>query len=173
MNGVYTLPANEDGEITFSRVFAFLEPYKYGRDRDYILVEEFWTAWEHDGITYRIRVPKGFVTDVASVPRWAWSFSGITPDGLHRNAAVIHDVGYMWQGKFPPGWFQKLEDMKWVNVEATWSREEIDKLFLRIMKACGVPPKTRALMFWAVRVGAWFAWLGVDRSRERWRNAFK
>lgn len=160
----------DDGPVTFSRKWAWLEPYD-GK-RNYILVEEFWCSWVANGVTYRIRVPKGFITDIASIPRFVWSIFGMLPDGLYRNAALIHDAGYMWQGHFPEGWFQRLENGQWVNVDAEWAKSEIDRLFLRIMKACGVDSKTRYEMYYAVKLAGLPAWWRTDKTREQWRYCF-
>lgn len=36
-------------------------------------------------------VPKGFITDGASIPRWAWPLVGPPLAGPHFKAAVVHD----------------------------------------------------------------------------------
>lgn len=160
----------EDGPVTFSRKWAWLEPYD---DRgNYILVEDFWVSWTVGPRTFRIRVPAGLITDIASIPRWVWSLFRMLPDGLYRNAALIHDAGYMWQGVFPEGWFQELVNGQWVDVVAKWAKNEIDRLFLRIMKACDVPHWKRNTMYYAVKVGGLPAWWRTDQTRERWRYAF-
>jgi hypothetical protein len=41
-----------------------------------------------------VRVPVGFVTDFASIPRPFWSM--LKPDGLYSYAAIVHDYLY-WQ----------------------------------------------------------------------------
>lgn len=169
----------EDGPMLFSRKYALLEPYN--DLHEYILLEEFWVWWQDAGKTYRIRVPKGFITDIASIPRWVWSFSGLTPDGLYRNAALIHDWLYMWQGKLPGSSFQQQEtDGTWLDVglalfhppDAEWSRDEIDRLFLRIMKACGVDKNTRTKIYWSVRLFGWWAFNRNDPSKQRYLHAF-
>jgi hypothetical protein len=45
----------------------------------------------------RISVPKGFVTDFASIPQGLWSL-GLSPHGQYSRAAVIHDYLYWSQG---------------------------------------------------------------------------
>lgn len=42
---------------------------------------------------YKITIPKGFVTDLASVPRSLWSF-GLAPHDSYMSAAIIHDYLY-------------------------------------------------------------------------------
>lgn len=172
MSNVYKLPRNEDGKIWFSRKYAALEPGP--KDGLFTLLEEFWVSWEHDGIVYRLRAPKGMVTDIASVPRVVWSLSGITPDGFHRNAAVIHDPTYGWQGKFPPNWFQyKDEYGQWQNCHKYWTRDAADRMFLRILKASGVSKFRRYKMYWALKVAGWWAWRGKDTAfQQQYRDAF-
>jgi hypothetical protein len=53
----------------------------------------YWPSNEHVPII----VPRGFVTDLASIPRPLWSW--LPPDGPWAKAAVIHDFLYYTQGK--------------------------------------------------------------------------
>lgn len=73
------------------------------------------------------KVPKGFETDLASVPRAAWSI--IPPMGRYTNAAILHDSLY---------------------AERVVSKKEADKVFLEAMRVCGVPAYKRYPMYWAV-----------------------
>ena len=52
----------------------------------------YWPSNGHDPIV----VPRGFVTDLASIPRPFWSW--LPPDGPWAKAAVIHDFLYYTQG---------------------------------------------------------------------------
>ena len=45
----------------------------------------------------KIVVPKGFVTDFASIPQALWSL-GLSPHGQYSRAAVVHDYLYWSQG---------------------------------------------------------------------------
>lgn len=176
MSKAYKLPRNDDGRVWYTRKFAALEPYN-GPDAkrgQYILTEEFAASWRHDGELYRLRVPKGLITDIASIPRWTWSVGGLTPDGLYRNAALLHDILYMWQGSFPPHWFQVQDQYgNWVTCHKTWSRDQADRFFLRLMKASGVDKATRNKMYWAVKLFGWWAWRGKDTyAQEKYRYSF-
>lgn len=86
-----------------------------------------------DGVT-RI-IPKGFVTDLASVPRIFWSI--FPPYGLYLRAAVVHDYLYANQ----------IGDRKWA-----------DDVFYALMEAYEVEGWRRNLMYAAVRVGGFAAW---------------
>ncbi len=52
-----------------------------------------------------VSVPKGFVTDMASIPRLFWS--AVRPDGKYAYAAIIHDYLY-WQQDRPRGEADKI-----------------------------------------------------------------
>jgi hypothetical protein len=82
-----------------------------------------------DGKT--IIVPKGFITDFASVPRLFWRL--FPPFGKYTPAAVLHD--YLCR---KPG----------------FSRAEADKIFLHHMESLGVPFYKRYPMYLGVRTGA-------------------
>lgn len=88
-----------------------------------------------------IRVPRFFVTDLASIPkalRWL-----ISQNEQHRRAAVLHDYLYYRQGH--------------VGLELL-SRKECDQLFLEAMHKEGVPYWKRQTMYFGVRIGGWLAW---------------
>ena len=82
-----------------------------------------------------ITIPKGFWTDLASIPRVAQL--AIEVNGPHRPAAILHDYLYSVKDR---------------------SRSEADSLFLEAMELSGVGWFTRWAMYSAVRVGGWVAW---------------
>ena len=96
----------------------------------------------NDGRTYRLTapfvvsyadrkflVPRGFETDLASVPRILWSI--FPPHGQYSKAAVLHDYLYR---------VSKL------------SRAHCDRIFLDCMEALGVPLVQRRAMYLGVRM---------------------
>lgn len=83
----------------------------------------------------KIKVPKGFITDFASVPRTLYIF--ILPYGKHSSASLIHDWLYSKDCTLKMG------------------RKEADKIFLEIMKEEGVNIFKRNLMYCAVRLFGW------------------
>lgn len=82
-----------------------------------------------------IKVPYGFVTDFASVPRWPLAFWA-AGDTAHQ-AATIHDLLYQTH----------LKD-----------RETCDKILLEAMEVTGIPIWRRKLMYYAVRTFGMFAY---------------
>jgi hypothetical protein len=84
-----------------------------------------------------IIVPKGFVTDFASIPRLFWSL--LPPIGRYGYAALFHDYVY---------WDQKLK------------RAEADDVFNQTMIELMVPRWKRLVLYVAVRVFGFIAWRG-------------
>jgi hypothetical protein len=70
-----------------------------GRFRDpwYYLIEPIYWIPNIDQRTHfqAVEVPKGFVTDLASIPRPFWSV--LRPDGEYAYAAIVHDYLYWTQ----------------------------------------------------------------------------
>lgn len=89
----------------------------------------------------RIVVPKGFITDFASVP---WPASMLIPmSGQYNQAAVLHDYLYSIQ---------------------TLPRKRCDDIFLEAMTVLGVNVFKRQIMYRAVRIGGWMPW--NDHARK-------
>jgi len=97
-------------------------------DNKWILKEEY--KYEINGFV--IIVPKGFITDLASVPRILWVF--FPPFGKYTRAAIIHDYLY-----------SELND---TFINRYWA----DKIFIFIMKEHGVSTYRRVSMYRAVRM---------------------
>ena len=110
------------------------QPLKVRFNHDYsegYLLEDFICKW--DGFT--IVVQKDFITDFASVPRWAWSFT--PPFGQYTPAAVVHD---------------------WLYAAKPFTRSTCDKIFLNLMERLDVGWWKRQIMYYAVRVGGASCW---------------
>lgn len=95
-----------------------------------------WVPDASDGAgVVRVDVPKGFVTDLASVPSYLWSvFNRI---GRYGNAAIYHD---------------------WLYWQQTVTRDVADRVFDRAMNDMGVDAVNRNLIWAGVRVFGGSAW---------------
>lgn len=100
----------------------------------------------HDGWDYH--VPRGFKTDLASIPQFFWRLFPKT--GEYDRAAVLHDWLYTNQGN----------DRGIPNRILT--KPEVDLLFLEAMESLHVPYLRRNVMYWAVRLFGQGAWDSVD-----------
>lgn len=98
-----------------------------------------------------IRVPVGFRTDFASIPRWAWWLIG-HPAGEYAQAAVLHDWLYSENAD------EQTPDYK------PRTRKECDDIFLEAMAVLDVAWWKRSLMHRAVRWQGWRAW-GDERKK--------
>ena len=87
------------------------------------------------GQTATIRVPRGFVTDLASTPRIFWS--AYPPFGKYLAASVLHDYLY---------WTQLCK------------RDEADKILYQTMKDAGVDEATQSRFYVALKTGGQAAW---------------
>jgi len=76
-----------------------------------------------------IAVPRGFITDLATVPKIFWFF--LPPTGEYGKAAVLHDYLY---------------------ANAIESKLYADNIFLEAMKVLGVGKIKRTIMYYAVRL---------------------
>ncbi len=101
--------------------------------RDWLVLEDFYYDTDIPIKGYRVDVPKGFVTDFASIPRVLWSVVGAPAEGKYRKAAVIHDYLYRTPGKA--------------------TRAQADAVLNEAMIVCGVGRWTRWTIYAGVRVG--------------------
>lgn len=107
-------------EMVAGRLFELTEPFEYHVG-----------AFPSERV---ITVPKGFLTDLASIPRFLWSV--FPPDGEYAKAAVVHDYLY----RYP-----------------STSRQFADAVFDEAMGVLGVKPWKRWLITHAVRLfGGWY-----------------
>ncbi|MDP2729295.1 MAG: DUF1353 domain-containing protein [Dehalococcoidales bacterium] len=104
--------------------------------RRWRLVFPFGYDVGYEGSGDRITVPLGFVTDFASTPFPIWGI--IPPWGKYGKAAVVHDYLYMVKAR---------------------TRKQSDDIFREGMVVLKVDPVRVFLMYWAVRLFGWLAWL--------------
>lgn len=86
-----------------------------------------------------VYVPRGFLTDGATVPRLLWWL--VPPQGRHGMAALVHDYLCEHQTLYSKGELIKIE------------RKQADKIFNEAMKVSQVNTVIRWVMYGAVR--AW------------------
>ena len=89
-----------------------------------------------------VRVPAGYVTDFATVPRILWGL--VSPWGEYGRASVVHD--YLCSDK-------KVTNTKTQEIRIC-TRKEADKIFLEAMKDLNVNVVVCYAMYFSVRVFA-------------------
>jgi hypothetical protein len=89
----------------------------------------------HDNVLGSMMIPKGFVTDLGSIPKIFQNI--ISPEGRPLRAYLGHDYLYAMQ---------------------EFTRAESDACLLRMMKSLNVGLIERWIIYIAVRFGGWIAW---------------
>lgn len=98
-------------------------------------------------------VPKGFITDFASIPRVFWNI--YPPTGIYMPAALLHDFYYACELKSPLPYAKDMDPRYWC-----------DCLFYDVMKDCGCNWFTRYTMYRAVRDWGWITWNSKGHSEK-------
>jgi len=98
---------------------------KNKRHRQYVIKGEYVYKTFYGNFT----IPNGFVTDLASTPRFIWAL--FPPDGEYLEAAVLHDYLY------------KTHKV---------SKKYADNIFFNEMKRLGVGYFTRQIVYNAVKL---------------------
>lgn len=116
--------------------------------------DKLWEIYEEcrykpDCDTHTLIVPKGYKTDLASVPRIFWAI--ISSFELSLAAPVFHDLIYQCAGELLEGTVEPFPRQK-------FERSEADNLFLELMTKANVPRWKREVAYYAVYYGAWWAW---------------
>lgn len=99
-----------------------------GHRRQFSVIGGFSFDVGYKGSGWQIRIPDGFVTDLASDPTGILDLTGAS---LHAiKSFIVHD---------------------WLRENTLFSKISSDAIFLMAMEAEGVPPLWRELIFAAVR----------------------
>lgn len=107
--------------------------------------------------TGAITVPPGFPTDLASIPRWAWTL--LPPDGPWVKAAVIHDYLYSTGGTGEI-WGRPSS----IADSVTYDRMQCDRIMLEAMADRGVDAFRRTVIYLALRAFGWIGWRVQQRK---------
>lgn len=124
----------------------------------YVVLKDFTYKWNAENFDRKLVIPKGFVFDLASVPRIFWTPTGIAPDRLRWTAPLCHDFPYRYGGKLPAGSYFKRVNGKWVEDTTEWTRKNADRLFCRIMREDGIPRRKRRVAYRTVDIFGRFFW---------------
>jgi hypothetical protein len=144
----YTLLKEIDDDLTkfpyslsYTDVSISANKFKVVLDSHFVYIDD------SVGVIY---VPKGFDSDLASIPPFAQSF--ISKVGKYDAAAVVHD---------------------WLYSSQLFDKLICDKVFLRAMKDAGVSYFKRTLMYFTVKMFADVPYRECYANREYYRNMVK
>jgi len=105
-------------------------------DDEFYLLKDFTYKSDEYGI---ITCPKTYITDGASIPKWAQPFVGSPWSGKYPRAAVIHDWLCSSEGEI-------------LGKDVRITKKETDKLFKEMLEVLGVRFIKRHKMYRAVRI---------------------
>lgn len=121
-------------------------------DRLYRLMDNYSVVIQSvsgPGRLMKITIPKGYQTDLASIPRFIWSLFGLTPDGLYRGAAVVHDFIY---GQHIKGTDHCEVIDQFTGTIRFLSRKQCDDIFKELIHDSGEDSWKEQAMYNAVRI---------------------
>jgi hypothetical protein len=126
-----------------------LKPFK---DWDYYYTKGRPTLWSpNPGQSAKyVKVPAGFVTDLASIPQKAWSL-GLRPEGPYAYAAIVHDYLY------------------WTHER---SKEEADRIFRWALEDSKVDRVLRETMYFFVSNKGQEAWDKNEKLKAKGEKRF-
>ena len=122
---------------------AVLSPF--GDGSQWIVWQDMNFSAQKNGDTVaNIRVPRGFVTDLASTPRRFWAL--YPPFGKYLSAAILHDYLY---------WTQICD------------RNMADDIFYQTMKTSGVDQATQAIFLMVLKSQGELAWQENNAEKQK------
>ena len=122
---------------------AVLSPF--GDGNQWIVWQDMnFSAQQEGEVVANIRVPRGFVTDLASTPRRFWAL--YPPFGKYLSAAILHDYLY---------WTQICD------------RDMSDNIFYQTMKSSGVDPATQAIFLMVLKSQGELAWQENNLEKQK------
>ena len=119
--------------------------------KTWVLRKSFSYDVGEEGSGETIRVPVGFLTDFASVPRMFW---WVFPKwGKYGNAAVIHDYLY-WQQ------------------DEQYPKKRADEIFLEGMGVLSVTKRVAKILYWSVKYFGKSAWKNNEKAKDKGGEKF-
>lgn len=94
--------------------------------------------------TQIIKIPSGFITDLASIPRVFWGV--LSPFDEYAKAAVLHD---------------------WLYYTGMFSKVETEDIFKEAMEVLITPKWKTECMYWSVYLFGFFAWWRYNGKKHK------
>lgn len=132
--------------LELNSMLPHLKEDEFELDADYTI---YWSDGDKDD---SLTIPKGYVTDLSSIPRRARSIISVV--GRQNGPSVGHDYIYEPADNDRPEGQHQLPG---------WAKKEADDLFLAAMKAVKVNWWRRNAMWLAVKFGGHRAWRTKDK----------
>ncbi len=126
------------------------------RRRKWVLTDPLWFGLEGPSGPNWLIIPKGFETDLASIPV---PFSAVLrPSDVNPAGPVVHDYLYRRSGSVFMHKLDPVTGEPFAVQTPVFSRKQADQIFHEILLATGTPAWKAALMHRAVRIGGGKGW---------------
>jgi hypothetical protein len=126
----------------------------------------FFESTSLDGTTFRLYMPAGFRSDLASTPRLTWLL-GYRPDGFLLIPGLFHDFWYRHGYVVAVRENEKGQD-EVVLLGA--SKARADRLLMHLAHEIGGLHLPGHMAYWALTLFGWPAWWGNAKHREAART---
>lgn len=121
-------------------------------DAIYTTIRPFEYYVGDKGSTLSIKIPEGFETDLASIPRFLrWWLS---PDGPWVQSAVMHD--WLYQGVYVDRWL--CDYLMWEGMGVGITRPTGDRIRIHWFK--------RTAIYYGIRLGGWVPYNRYRQMKE-------
>jgi hypothetical protein len=117
--------------------------------RNFELVKDQYTTFQIGEEVIKLKHPKGFIWDGATIPRVFWSILGYHPGGIMIPPSLWHDLIYKAKG-------QMTNELTGEPIFI--SRKNCDLLFKEHCIHVGVKRLQANRMYWGVRLGGAYFW---------------
>jgi hypothetical protein len=129
----------------------------------WLIVTRKWEItkdWHYSIDSDNLVIPKGFVFDGASVPKYFRSW--LSPMGVLLLGGLVHDYGYK---------YQTLLYTEKKNCNGLKKQKELDKIFRDINIEVNGFKIINWIAYLALRLGGWFAWRGHRKRGMDWKSS--
>lgn len=126
---------------------------EYTNENEWVVHKTLRCVIVVDSVTYRLAVPRHFITDLASIPTLIQLVPGFKINGVTRKAGVLHDFLYSSGGSVSA---TKVSTNEVVTLNL--SRESADLILRRACMWCGLEYNRSQLIYLAVRSAGFKYW---------------
>jgi hypothetical protein len=135
----------------------------FGALLTWLIVTRKWEItkdWHYSIDDHNLVIPKGFVFDGASVPKYFRSW--LSPMGVLLIGGLVHDYGYKYQTLLSKG-KKTCNGLK--------QQKELDQVFRDINIEVNGFKIINYIAYYALRLGGWFAWRGHRKRSLDWKSS--
>jgi len=128
----------------------------------WLFISRKWTImkdWHFKLNGMDLVIPKGFIFNGASIPKYFWSW--VSPTGILLISGMIHDYGFRYGTLLKKGKKSSI---------GPHSMAHFDKLFLSVNIDVNGFKVINYVVFGGLRAGSWFMWNRHRKKNLQWKD---